>query len=193
VNVVVLRHHAKDHVGLVGEELASRGATIHSLLCGPGFSGAFPDIDDVELIIVLGSTFSVYDAEVRANWLSREIEYLDEARSRGLAIWGICFGAQILCLMSGGEVAEAPRVKSVGTWWSRFPTTPCHPAPGFDTTTITASCLRPYGVRADVTGRSAGLYVRAPRCRSVSSRNRSNPTRTVASGSRRARSGHVGR
>jgi GMP synthase-like glutamine amidotransferase len=53
------------------------------------------------------SVHSVYDHDRIGSWISREIDMLRSAHERGIAVFGICFGAQALCVALGGSVEQA--------------------------------------------------------------------------------------
>ncbi len=62
--------------------------------------------NDVELVVSLGSDWSVYWADV-AEHVRRESELLKGAHQAGIPLFGVCFGAQILAFALGGEVSRA--------------------------------------------------------------------------------------
>lgn len=104
---LVLRHHLEDHPGLIGEAFEQRGFDLDVVLVNE--SSATPALDGYEVLVILGSKCAVYDREVEAAWFGRELELIGDADDRGLAILGICFGAQALCRHFGGAVARAPQ------------------------------------------------------------------------------------
>jgi GMP synthase (glutamine-hydrolysing) len=57
-------------------------------------------------IVVLGSEASVYDDSL--DWLRAEKRYLQPLVDAGVPLLGLCFGAQLLALLTGGEVHRAP-------------------------------------------------------------------------------------
>lgn len=61
---------------------------------------------DVQLVVSLGSDWSVYWADV-AHHVHRESELLKSAHQAGIPLFGVCFGAQILAFALGGEVKRA--------------------------------------------------------------------------------------
>ncbi len=108
---LVLRHHDEDDAGLIGRAFEARGYALTTLKVDDAHAAPAVLDDDVEVIIVLGSTGAVYDPELRERWLDGEIELLGAADRAGVAILGICFGAQILCHLFGGDVRRAERAE----------------------------------------------------------------------------------
>jgi GMP synthase-like glutamine amidotransferase len=104
---LVLRHHLEDHPGLIGEALERRGIDVDLVLVNE-LSGT-PSLDGYEVLVILGSKCAVYDREVETAWFGRELALIGDADEQGVAILGICFGAQALCRHFGGEVARAPQ------------------------------------------------------------------------------------
>lgn len=104
---LVLRHHLEDHPGLIGEAFERRGFDLDVAMVNE--SSATPALDGYEVLVILGSKCAVYDREVEAAWFGRELDLIGDADRRGLAILGICFGAQALCRHFGGAVARAPQ------------------------------------------------------------------------------------
>lgn len=102
---LVLRHHDEDHSGLIGEALEARGFEIDLRMMNE--SSATPSLDGYDIFVILGSKSAVYDQEVEAAWFHREMELIAEAGRRDLPIFGICFGAQALCLHHGGVVERS--------------------------------------------------------------------------------------
>lgn len=105
MRVLVLRHHLEDNPGLIGAALIARGATLDVVLVEPG--RALPALDPYNLLVLLGSKAAVYDPAVQASWFNDELALIAQADQRGLPIFGICFGAQALCVFGGGAVAPA--------------------------------------------------------------------------------------
>ena len=57
--------------------------------------------------MILGSNSAAYDEHVQRQWFNRELTLMGEAVMNGVPIFGICFGAQALCIVNGGEVVKA--------------------------------------------------------------------------------------
>jgi GMP synthase-like glutamine amidotransferase len=101
----VWRHHREDHGGLIRLAFERRGATVSEELVGATSSPS--SLENVDVLVILGSSESVYDPSV--TWLDREMSTMTEAIARGVRVFGICFGAQMLCAAFGGSVVRAPR------------------------------------------------------------------------------------
>ncbi len=107
---LVLHHHREDNPGLIGEALVSRGFELSVLLFNE--SSPTPSLDDIDLVVILGSSSAVYDLDIERAWFSRELALIEEADRRGITVFGICFGAQALCRHFGGvvEPGEEPEI-----------------------------------------------------------------------------------
>jgi GMP synthase-like glutamine amidotransferase len=104
-----LRHHDEDDPGLVGAALERRGFVVGVTLVDDGAPSI--ELDDVDVLGVLGSKWSVYDHDRVGAWLEVELDAIREADRRGIAVLGICFGAQALCVAMGGRVVPAPTME----------------------------------------------------------------------------------
>jgi GMP synthase-like glutamine amidotransferase len=102
---LVLRHHPEDHSGLIGEAFESRGYEIDLRMMNE--ESATPSLDGYDVFVILGSKSAVYDKEVEQAWFGREVELIADAGRRDIPVFGICFGAQALCLYHGGVVERS--------------------------------------------------------------------------------------
>jgi GMP synthase-like glutamine amidotransferase len=99
VHVLVLRHHAEDLPGFIGDAFAARGATVDTYLYPA--EGRLPDLEGYDYLVVLGSSASVYET---TDWIAAELDWL---RSVPLPVLGICFGAQLISASFGGAVEQS--------------------------------------------------------------------------------------
>jgi len=90
--------------GFVGERFRSHGYAFDE--CHREHPGDWPSLDGHELIVMLGSEWSVYWPEV-ADSVSAEVAVVHEAARRGVPVFGICFGNQVLAHALGGTVERA--------------------------------------------------------------------------------------
>ena len=107
MQVVVVRHHEEDSAGFIGAAFEARGARLSTILFPK--EGPLPDLDGVAHIVMLGSTCSVYDEGEARAWIDEELAWLRRADAAGVAVLGICFGAQVLAAAFGGTVEHAGR------------------------------------------------------------------------------------
>lgn len=111
MRVIVIRHHAEDSAGFIADAFTERGAELRTHLF-PG-EGELPAPDDADHVVVLGAIPSVNDGGAPSLWIQQELAWLRQADEAGVAVLGVCFGAQALCAAFGGQVEAAP-VKEIG-------------------------------------------------------------------------------
>jgi GMP synthase-like glutamine amidotransferase len=109
-----LRHHHEDRPGLVGEAFEARDFEVSVVMMDE--ESPTPSVEGFDVLVILGSKHAVYDEAVEAAWFGRELDVIAQAEQLDIPIFGICFGAQALCLHHGG-VVERSRAPEVG-WFS---------------------------------------------------------------------------
>jgi GMP synthase-like glutamine amidotransferase len=114
VRVLVLRHHAEDQPGFIGDAFEALGARVDTYLYPD--EGPLPDVEGYDNVVVLGSSASVYET---TDWITEELEWLRKVRR---PVLGICFGAQLLSASFGGSVERSP-VYEIG-WVTVEPVAP---------------------------------------------------------------------
>lgn len=105
VRTLILANRSDADAGFVGQALLARHATLDVALRED--EGALPDLADYDLVVSLGSEWSVYWDHV-APAVEREAALLRSATENGLPVLGLCFGGQILAYALGGSVEPAP-------------------------------------------------------------------------------------
>jgi GMP synthase-like glutamine amidotransferase len=110
MRVIVIRHHAEDSPGYIGQAFQERGADVSTHLFPR--AGSLPQFGGADHVVVLGASASVNDA-ARLAWIADELAWLRDVDSAGVPVFGICFGAQALCVALGGKVEAAP-AKEIG-------------------------------------------------------------------------------
>lgn len=128
--VRVWRHHDTDHDGLIGDAFRARGFLMQAEL----IDGANPpsSLEGVDILLILGSSSSVYDPAVKAEWLDAEMATMGQAIAQGVPVFGICFGAQMLCEQFGGRVERAPEGEVGWFGLELEPTANFSPGPWFE-------------------------------------------------------------
>jgi len=90
--------------GFVGERFRHHGYAFTE--CHRENPGEWASLDGCELVVLLGSEWSVYWPEV-ADSVGAEVALLHEAAHRGIPVFGVCFGNQVLAHAFGGTVEKA--------------------------------------------------------------------------------------
>lgn len=120
----VTANRADADAGAVGERLTQRGYDL--VVLSREDHDAWPALDDADLVLALGSDWSVYWDHV-ADPVSTEVAALRKAHERGVPVLGICFGSQLLATALGGHVSRAP-APDVEIGWFDVMTRPGAPA-----------------------------------------------------------------
>lgn len=110
-----MRAHYLQHVPFEG--LGSIGPWLEQ--AGYGITGThlherpeFPDVDGIDLLVVMGGPMSVND-EDRLPWLVPEKRFIAETIRSGRPVLGICLGAQLIASVQGARVGRNPE-KEIG-------------------------------------------------------------------------------
>ena len=107
--VLFVQHQDDCPPGHVGERVEQRGARVEVVRAQ---SGSLPDPRLYDLVVPLGSDDSAYDESLP--YLRGEWELLAAAVDAGVPVFGICFGAQLLARVLGGEVHRASGGPEIG-------------------------------------------------------------------------------
>jgi len=137
--VLFLQHDHVSPPGPLAERFAERGfdpVTFQIVdaanFAHPGVSVRLPSFTDFDVVVPLGSPWSVYDPQLEP-WFAQEIAELQSADAARVPVLGVCFGAQALAVAHGGEVrrgeqceigwyevdSSAPEVIAPG-WWFEY-------------------------------------------------------------------------
>ena len=92
--------------GFVGERLRHHGFAFDE--CLRENPGEWPDLAGHDLVLLLGSEWSVYWDRVSGE-VQAESALIREANQTGVPIFGICFGSQMIAHTLGGSVQRATR------------------------------------------------------------------------------------
>jgi GMP synthase-like glutamine amidotransferase len=94
--------------GFIGDRFREHGYAFDE--CHRESAGEWPALDGHELILLLGSEWSVYWPQV-ADKVQAEVALLQEAARRDIPVFGICFGNQVMAHAFGGTVHKAEIVE----------------------------------------------------------------------------------
>lgn len=106
MRALVIANQVDADAGFVGERFRSHGYAFDE--CHREHPGEWPALDGHELVVLLGSEWSVYWPEV-ASSVAAEVAVLHAAARRGIPVFGICFGNQVLAHAFGGTVQKGSR------------------------------------------------------------------------------------
>ncbi|MDW7732275.1 MAG: type 1 glutamine amidotransferase [Methanolobus sp.] len=98
-----LQHLEFETLGNINQWVRSRGHTISRSL--PYTGASFPEPDDFDLLVIMGGLMSVYQ-EDSYPWLKAEKEFVKSCMEAEKAVFGICFGAQMLAEILGSRVSR---------------------------------------------------------------------------------------
>ncbi len=96
--------------GFVGERFRHHGFAFAE--CHREWPGEWPTLDAIDLVVLLGSEWSVYWPEV-AESVQAEADLIRAAHGRNVPMFGICFGSQTMAHALGGTV-QGSDVAEVG-------------------------------------------------------------------------------
>ena len=103
MRVLAVTHSDTDPSQIFGRIVRERG---HELDEGAFASRSFPDEpESYGAILVFGGTMHTHEDELHP-WLRHEKDYVREALHRGVPVFGVCLGAQLLADAAGAEVKK---------------------------------------------------------------------------------------
>jgi GMP synthase-like glutamine amidotransferase len=77
----------------------------------PAIDIVFPDPTRYDVIVPLGSRWSVHDRALQNTWVGTEMQMVRDATAAGVGVLGVCFGGQLVAQALGGTVARSPRAE----------------------------------------------------------------------------------
>jgi GMP synthase-like glutamine amidotransferase len=107
--VLFIQHQDDCPPGHLGERAGQLGLSAEVVRAG---RDPWPPAAGYDLVVPLGSGHSAYDSSVP--YLAGETRLLREAVDAGVPVLGICFGAQLLARVLGGDVSPMPDGPEIG-------------------------------------------------------------------------------
>jgi GMP synthase-like glutamine amidotransferase len=129
MRVLFVQHDHTSPIGPVGARFEHHGYDVDELLVvpaerfdDPGVHVDFPDPSAYDVLVPMGSPWSVYDDALIGSWVRPELEFLRRAHESDVPVLGICFGGQALAAALGG--AAVPAAASEVGWYEVDTTAP---------------------------------------------------------------------
>ncbi len=101
---------------LLGDVFVEQGYDVDTFMVVPAeraddpvMEVTFPDPTGYDVVVPLGSRWSVHDAALSRTWVGTELQLVREAVAAGVGVLGVCFGGQLVAQALGGSVAPSPQ------------------------------------------------------------------------------------
>jgi GMP synthase-like glutamine amidotransferase len=113
VRTLVVEHDPLSTPERVGAHLEKRGAVLEPFVVvedvrNPHIAATFPVDQRYDLVVLMGSPWSVYDPDLRG-WVAPELDFIRRQVDARVPVLGICFGAQAMSAALGGTVTRSER------------------------------------------------------------------------------------
>ena len=101
--LIVLQHLKREGPGLFANLAEERGFSVCTFRLDLGDS--LPELRKDDLLLVLGGPMGIKDiGNSNFPWLFEEVDLIKQALNQGVALIGVCLGAQLLAYAAGGDV-----------------------------------------------------------------------------------------
>lgn len=104
MRALIIANNNDADAGFIGDRFREHGYSFDE--CLRESPGDWPSLDGHELLLLLGSEWSVYWPHV-ADQVGKEVALIQEAAHRGVPVFGICFGSQVMAHALGGSAFKA--------------------------------------------------------------------------------------
>lgn len=115
MKALILQHDHLSPPGIVSRRLQHHGFDVEERGVVPGeryrspdVDFVFPDVDDFDLVVIMGAPWGAWDDSTIGTWLTAELEWIRALHAADVPVLGICFGGQAIARALGGSVGRAP-------------------------------------------------------------------------------------
>lgn len=110
MHIHYFQHAAFEHVGSIRSWCNENG---HKITGTKTFETTdFPDLNDINFLIIMGGPQSAVNYQDYP-YLEKEVEYIKAAIKTDKLVLGVCLGAQLIAIASGGKAVPSP-YKEIG-------------------------------------------------------------------------------
>ena len=153
-----LQHVPFEALGSIETWLEATGATVTVTRLYD--DEPLPDVAGLDLVIAMGGPMSVND-EAQLPWLVGELRFIREAIDRGVAVLGVCLGAQLIAKATGARVYKNAE-REIG-WFPVIGTSEESDVPNWARKGVTSSVFHWHGETFDLPKDAVSL-ARSPGC-----------------------------
>ncbi len=118
MRILSIIHGDKARAGAFAEEAVATGHEVEERSFALG--NPPDDVERYDGLLVLGGSMNVHELDGHP-WIPDEARYIERALERGVPVFGVCLGSQLLGAGAGAEVSRAPQPE-IG--WFDVETTP---------------------------------------------------------------------
>ena len=106
MRILSVIHGTNARAGVFGEEALAEGHELDE----KSFALGDPpdDAERYDGVLVFGGSMNVHELDGHP-WIPDEARYVERALERGVPVFGVCLGSQLLGAVAGAEVSRAPR------------------------------------------------------------------------------------
>jgi len=106
LSILIVKNIVTEGPGTIEEFLTKEGIPFNTVELGSGETP--PPLERFDTLVVMGGPMGVYEMDQYPH-LRIGSRFIREARNRGIKVFGICLGAQMLAHCLGAEVYKGPK------------------------------------------------------------------------------------
>jgi GMP synthase-like glutamine amidotransferase len=107
--LAIVQHHPAEHCGDIAGWAKARGVALDVYRAD---LAQLPVLSDAQPVLLLGGPYPLGAVPNALDWLHAEQQWLARIVAQQTPIFGICLGAQLLCIARGGKVNLMPAAET---------------------------------------------------------------------------------